>query len=108
MEMINLVIGILGAGIGSGIMMIFHAVLQRKWQKEDKSSEAMNAQTEALKVMMIDRVKQLGKEYIRQGYISLEDKDTIKEMFHAYKRLGGNGHLQTTMSEVEKLEVRQE
>ena len=106
MEMINLVIGILGAGIGSGIMMIFHAMLQRKWQKEDRSADKMDAQTEALKVIMRDRVNYLGKTYVKRGYISLDEKDTLKEMFKAYKGLGGNGHLDTIMDEVEKLEVR--
>ena len=108
MTVINLVIGILGAGIGSGIMMIVHALLQRKWQKEDRSTEKMDAQTEALKVIMIDRVRELGKEFIKQHYISLDDKKTLKEMYHAYKRLGGNSHLETIIDEVNKLEVRQE
>lgn len=106
MATINLIIGILGAGIGSGIMMIFHAILQRRWQLKDRSAEKMDAQTEALKVMMIDRIKFLGKEYIKQHYVSLDDKETLKEMYHAYKRLGGNGHLQMLMDEVDKLEVR--
>lgn len=106
MEILDLIIGLLGAGIGSGIMMIFHAYLQRKWQKEDKSTEKMDAQTEALKVLMIDRVKNLGKSYIRQGYIDIDDKETMKEMYHSYKRLGGNGHLQTIMDEINRLEVR--
>lgn len=106
MEILNLMIGILGAGIGSGIMMIILAVLQRKWQKEDKTSDQMDAQTGALKVLMIDRVKHLAKEYFKQGYITLEDKDTIKDMYNAYKKLGGNGQLNNTMEEIDKLEVR--
>ena len=32
----ELLVGILGAGIGSGIMAIVHAALQRKWKKEDQ------------------------------------------------------------------------
>lgn len=107
MEILNLLIGILGAGIGSGLMMILHAILQRKWQKEDRSSDKMDAQTEALKVLMRDRVNHLGRTYLKQGYISVVDKDTLKEMYTAYKGLGGNGHLDTIKAEVEKLEVRE-
>ena len=106
MEIMDFIIGILGAGIGSGVMVILNSCLQRKWQKEDKSSEQMSAQTEALKVLMIDRVKRLTKEYLDQGYISLDDKETVKEMYDSYKQLGGNGHLHTAMSEIDKLEVR--
>jgi hypothetical protein len=32
----DLLIGILGAGIGSGIMAILNAAVQRKWKKEDQ------------------------------------------------------------------------
>jgi hypothetical protein len=32
----NLLIGVLGAGIGSGIMAIILAVIQRKWKKADQ------------------------------------------------------------------------
>lgn len=106
MEVISLIIGILGAGIGSGVMAIVLAALQRRWQKKDKSDDKMDAQTEALKVIMIDRVRYLGKTYIKQGYIGFEDKETLQEMYNAYKALGGNGHLQMVMSEVEKLEVK--
>ena len=107
MEVMDLLIGILGAGIGSGLMMILHAILQRKWQKEDRSSDKMDAQTEALKVLMRDRVNHLGRIYLKQGYISVMDKDTLKEMYTAYKRLGGDGHLETIKDEVDKLEVRE-
>lgn len=106
MEIINLIIGILGAGIGSGVMAIVLAVLQRRWQRKDKSDDQMNAQTEALKVIMVDRVRHLGRTYIKQGYILLDDKETLQEMYNAYKALGGNGHLSMVMSEVEKLEVK--
>lgn len=34
----ELVIGVLGAGIGSGIMAILHAALQRKWKKADQQN----------------------------------------------------------------------
>lgn len=106
MEILNLIIGLLGAGIGSGVMMILHTMLQRRWQKEDKSLDQMDAQTEALKVLMIDRVKHLGKIYIKQKFVYYDDKETLKEMYHSYKRLGGNGQLKTLMDEIDKLEVR--
>lgn len=40
----ELLIGLLGAGIGSGIMAILLAALQRKWKKEDSH----NAQQDAI------------------------------------------------------------
>lgn len=38
----DLLIGVLGAGIGSGIMAIILAVLQRKWKKNDQQDAIMD------------------------------------------------------------------
>lgn len=101
----DLLIGILGAGIGSGVMAIVLAWLQRKWRKEDKHDERMDALIDAQKVLMIDRVKYLGKYYIKHGEITIDDKETLNDMYKAYKALGGNGHLDATMQEVDRLRV---
>lgn len=89
----------------SGFTAIILACLQRKWAKDDKKDDKIDALVNANKVLMIDRVKHIGKTYIEAGEISLDDKDNLKEMFSAYKRLGGNGHLDLIMSEVDKLKV---
>lgn len=99
------VIGILGAGIGSGIMAIVLAAFQRKWSKQDKHDERIDALVNAQKVMMIDRVKWLGNQYIKAREITLSDKDTLVDMHKAYRALGGNGHLDVILNEVDKLPV---
>jgi len=104
----SLLIGILGAGIGSGCMSILQAYLNRKWQKQDKHDTRVDALVKAQKVMMIDRVRYLSKSYIKQECITLEDKENLQDMYNAYKALGGNGHLETAMSEVEKIRVASE
>ena len=101
----DIVIGILGAGIGSGVMAIVLACLQRKWQKADKADSRIDALVSAQKVLMIDRVHYLAERYIEKGEISLSQKETIQEMYHAYKALGGNGHLDLAMEEIAHLEV---
>lgn len=101
----DLVIGILGAGIGSGIMAILLAWFQRKWKKEDASSDQLVALVTAQKVLMVDRVRHLGRTYIDAGHITLEDKENLQDMYKAYKALGGNGHLETVYNEVCHLPV---
>ena len=96
------VITLLSVSLGSGgVAAIVLALLQRKWAKDDRVDALVAAQ----KVIMIDRVRYICKQHIAQGEICLEDKETIKEMFDAYKALGGNGHLNTIMAEVDKLKV---
>lgn len=98
-------ISLLGAGIGAGLMSIVLAYLQHKWAKQEAHDDRVDALVDAEKVMMIYMVTSLGKEYIRDGQISLNDKDTLKEMHKTYKALGGNGHLDTIMNEVDRLKV---
>lgn len=97
----ELIIGLIGALIGAGPCTIILAVLQRKWSKQDKLADVVRAQ----KLVMLDRVKYLGKQFILAGGISLEDKELLEEMYRTYKSLGGNGHLDTIMHEVSKLPI---
>ena len=85
----------------SGLTAIVLAVLQRKWSKQDKQ----DAVVAGLKVLTVDRVRYLGRSYIKAQSISLEDKENLQDMYRAYKALGGNGHLETVMDEVERLPV---
>lgn len=97
----ELIVGLLGALIGAGPCAILLAVLQRRWAKQDKLSDVVKAQ----KLIMLDRVKFLGKQFILAKGISLEDKELLEEMYRTYKSLGGNGHLDTIMHEVSKLPI---
>ena len=73
----------------SGLTAIILALLQRRWSKADKR----DAVVAGLKVLTVDRVRYLGKCYIADGKITLEDKENLQDMYRAYKDLGGNGHL---------------
>lgn len=98
---------ILLAVVGSsGVASVVVACLQRHWQKKDKEDGRIDALVEAQQVLMIDRVRHLGRGYIQDGYIELADKENVKGMYNAYKALGGNGNLETIMSEIDRLEVR--
>ena len=108
----EILIGILGSGIGAGVMAIVLACLQRHWRKkdmQDTKNDTQDAKINALvvshKLMMVDRVKHIAKHYINEGEISLDDKEHILEMYASYKSLGGNGHLDTIMNEINHLKV---
>lgn len=103
--LVTIIVAVLTGGFGSGVMSIILAVLQRRWNKNDGQEEKLNALVDGQKLMMLDRVKHLGKRYIEKGEISFEDKESVIEMHNAYKKLGGNGHLDMVMAEIEKLKV---
>lgn len=99
LDVTSIVIACLGS---SGLTAIVLAILQRRWSCQDKQ----DALVAGLKVLTVDRVRYLGRCYILDGKISLEDRENLEEMYTAYKSLGGNGHLETIMSEVRRLPVK--
>lgn len=102
MELLQIV---LSSGIGAGVMAIILAALQRHWRNTDGKNEAVNALVTAQKVLIVDRVRHLTQHYIEDGGISLEEKETIHDLYNAYKGLGGNGHLAAAMEIVDKLPI---
>jgi hypothetical protein len=107
---------ILTSGIVSSLTTLILALLQRWWSKKDKKEEKTDKKNQdtdseiralviAQKCMMIDRAKALGKSYLQAGEITLDEKDRLREMYKAYEGLGGNGHLDSVMEEIEKLRV---
>lgn len=131
----NVLVTILGAGIGSGLMAILLAWLQHRWKKADEKEAKEEAGTEAAiselkneihalaekvdeakqttdnvvfaqKVITMERVRYLATCFISAKKIDIENKETMRNMHKAYKALGGNGDLDTVMEEIEKLEVK--
>lgn len=98
---VQIVVACLGS---SGLTAIVLALLQRKWACQDRQ----DAIVAGLKVLTVDRVRYLGRSYINAHSISLEDKENLQDMYRAYKSLGGNGHLETVMAEIECLPVQDE
>lgn len=114
------ILAIVLALIGSsGVASIVTALLNRRWKKQDEAEakkcvtpemvEAMTRKLDAVvtsqKVITTERIRYLGGCYIYAGEITLEDKETLHQMHEAYEGLGGNGHLDTVMAEVDKLRV---
>lgn len=103
--MMNDIVQIVTACLGSsGLTAIVLALLQRRWSCQDRQ----DAIVDGLKVLTVDRVRYLGRGYINAHAISLEDKENLQDMYRAYKALGGNGHLETIMGEIERLPVKDE
>lgn len=99
---LTIVLAILGS---TGVSTVVVACLNRKWSKQDNHDERMDAMIGAQKVLMVDRVRHLGQSYIYSNQITLESKENLIDMYNAYKKLGGNGHLDTIIAEVEKLPI---
>ena len=105
MEILLIVLSGLFSG---GFTTIVVACLQRRWAKKDKEDGRLDAIVAAQKLMMIDHTKQVAREHIESGHITLDDKEHFMEMYDAYKALGGNGHLEIIKHEIEHLKIASE
>ena len=64
-----------------------------------------DGQTEALKLIMLDRILYIGNKYIAAGEIRSNDKRIFRMMYKAYKGLGGDGDADWVMERIDELKV---
>ena len=117
--------GASGAAIFAGIFSLFTWLLNRKAAKEDKAEERkrqaeekvamadknLNQKVDALCVavreLLYDRIKHLGKSYLDRGYISTEELEDFINMHKIYHNtLEGNGFLDEIVRQVKALPIR--
>lgn len=106
----ELLVAILGGGFTaaliSGVIQIVIWKLNRKAELEDKSKNEDKYIKNALKILMQDRIKYLGKCYISEGSIDAENLCDLIEMHKCYHDdLHGNGFLDNVMDKVKQLQI---
>ena len=70
---------------------------------EDKT----DAQSEALKYILYDRIRFLATSYIKDGEVDFDDRRILRDMHKAYHNgLNGNGDLDLLMNEVDGLDLK--
>lgn len=94
--------GGVAAALVSGLFSIVLWKMNRKAAKEDKTDDTKVA----LRILLYDRIKHLGKAYIEQGHITSEDLEDIITMHRVYHdNLNGNGFLDSIMAQVKNLPI---
>ncbi|MBR1691197.1 MAG: hypothetical protein IJ711_00305 [Lachnospiraceae bacterium] len=114
---------VLSGGVAAGIVKLIESIvtwkLNRKAQKEDraeeKKDEADAKQTAdikelrdtvdnlriANKILFHDRIKHIGRTFLKNGSVSFNDRKDLIEMHSVYhNQLGGNGNLDSLMKQV--------
>lgn len=114
-----------GAALVAGVFTLIQWLLSRRAAKEDKQEGQKAADCKARgediarverrvdalyksnRIQLYDRIKHLGKAYIRQGHISPEDLEDLIAMHKCYHDdLGGNGFLDEIMEQVRHLSIK--
>lgn len=85
---------------------------QRDLNTEERLSsieKKMDAQNEATKFILYDRIRFLGQAYIADGEIDFDDRRILNNMHHSYHfGLNGNGDLDSLMGEVNRLPLKKQ
>lgn len=81
--------------IATIVTAIINAIITNT--KRYKSLETAN------RLIMKDRIKHLGKSYIKRGSITVEELKDLHEMHECYHELKGNGFLDSLMREIDSL-----
>lgn len=75
--------------------------------QRSKSKQVDEGIQAGVRVLLYDRIKHLGKKYIENGSISIEELEDLHSMHAIYHNdLGGNGFLDNLMKSVESLPLR--
>lgn len=118
--------GASGAALFAGIFSLFQWILNRKATKEDREAEKkekaeeqkamadknLNEKVDALCVavreLLYDRIKHLGKSYLERGSITSEELKDFLSMHQIYHNtLEGNGFLDEIVRQVKDLPIKE-
>ena len=125
----EVVLCLLSGGVAAAVIKAVESIitwkLNRKAVKEDreearKDQESQSAQKDiaqlktdvsSLRVgeqmILRDRIKYLGRNYIRDEKIDFEDRQDLIDMHQVYhNNLGGNGNLDSLMAEIMELPLK--
>jgi hypothetical protein len=76
-------------------------------KKQKETDKQLMAQSQALKLDLLDRIFHLANGYIKQGEITFDERRRLHEMHDCYHNgLGGNGDADLIMKEVDELPLK--
>jgi putative uncharacterized protein orf5 len=75
-------------------------------RKIDEVNEKLAVHDEAHLVTMYLRLERDMTVAINRGYTTIHESDIVHKMHDSYKKLGGNGYIDSLYKKYEKLEVR--
>lgn len=78
---IAVVLAILGS---NGLWTVINNILINRKDKKSIDRQAMLA-------LLHDRLYRLCQDYIKQGYVTIDQLDNLMYLWQPYERLGGNG-----------------
>ena len=102
-EWIAVLTGSAAAALITGVLTIIKSEIDAR-RKRTSYDDGVIA---GLSLLTVAWIKKLGRDYIKRGYITLDELKDITmmdEVYHA--KLNGNGYISRIMAEVNKLPIK--
>ena len=100
----EVLLSVLGGTCGAAVVSGLFGLIQHRLARRDRLSDRDEAQTKALRYLMLYIIQERAKEHLRQGRISLDERRSLHHWHELYHNgLGGNGDADALMAQVDKL-----
>jgi len=102
------VVLILSGASMAAVIRLVESVIMHFLNRKENSKDNIHSLRKADRVILHDRIKYLGRAYIRAGKVSFEDRKDLADMHGIYhNELGGNGNLDQLMANVMELPLKE-
>lgn len=88
----------------SGLWAFISTVINNKKKRDNSEDERIKAIENMVRGLAHAKIVEIGKRYLEQGRITLDDLDEFnKYLYFPYSAMGGNGYAKKIADEVNKL-----
>ncbi len=102
------ILAVLGGSCGAALVSGAVALIQFLVNRADRRSGRSDAQSKALRYLMLYIIQERAGQHIRDGGITLEERRALHRWHELYHDgLGGNGDADVLMTQVDRLPLTQ-
>lgn len=102
----EIIVDLLGGAMGAAFVAGAFALIQRRQARKEKLDDKKDAQSKALRYLMLYIIQERAKSHIKDGNITLEERRSLHHWHSLYHDgLGGNGDADALMAQVDRLPV---